>query len=477
VPEPLSAVSANDDDDDAPVRPRKRPSGAAALPDKKPKGPHTEDDSKADERPRKRPTNAAELPDVPRLKADPSTDDADERPRKRPTNAAALPPIPRLKSPPKPTSEATPPNDSEDGGAAENQPRKRPTNAAVIPNNQRREARRLQEDREREQQQRAGGDGTGRPAAGVSDFVKQHYNAVPERGRQWRKTDSKIRGLRSFNNWVKSALMHKCVPRDDGPQPGDGRDENDGGGPRRGRRIKVLDVGCGKGGDLMKWQTHRVETYVGLDPADVSIHQARERYRGMARKSKFIFRADFVVRDCFGQSLEDVGAVRAVGWDRNIRDRWGGGGFDVVSMMFCMHYAFESEEKARTMLLNVAAALRRGGKLIGVIPNSDVLSDHVNDFHRRKSGAPVADDDDDDWDPEKSLDAPAEPRPDAVVRDDDEDGGPLSWGNSIYQVKFPGKLPADGVFRPPFGWKYFYFLEEAVEQVPEFVVPWEAFRG
>ena len=34
-----------------------------------------------------------------------------------------------------------------------------------------------------------------RPAAGVSDFVKQHYNAVPERGRQWRKTDSKIRGL------------------------------------------------------------------------------------------------------------------------------------------------------------------------------------------------------------------------------------------------------------------------------------------
>jgi mRNA (guanine-N7-)-methyltransferase len=347
----------------------------------------------------------------------------------------------------------------------------------VIPNNQRREARRLQEEREREQQ------GGGRPAAGVSDFVKQHYNAVPERGRQWRKTDSKIRGLRSFNNWVKSALMHKCVPRhDDGPlDNGYGGDNHHRNGDYdgRGRRINVLDIGCGKGGDLMKWQTHRVDTYVGLDPADVSVHQARERYRTMARKSRHIFRAEFVVRDCFGLSLEDVPAVRAVGWDRNVRDRWGGGGFDVVSMMFCMHYAFESEEKARCMLLNVAAALKRGGKLIGVVPNSDVLSDRVNECHRMKSGAPAAaDDDDDDWDPEKSLDAPRSPQPGAVVpEEDDETASALQWGNSIYQVKFPGKLPADGVFRPPYGWKYFYFLEEAVEQVPEFVVPWEAFRG
>jgi mRNA (guanine-N7-)-methyltransferase len=373
--------------------------------------------------------------------------------------------VQRLKSPPKPTDpEPEPSNDDEAG-----QPRKRPTNAAVIPNNQRREARRLQEERERQ------GAGGGRPAAGVSDFVKQHYNAVPERGRQWRKTDSKIRGLRSFNNWVKSALMHKCVPRDDGA---DDRDENHDGQYRgRGRRIKVLDIGCGKGGDLMKWQSHRVEAYVGLDPADVSVHQARERYRAMARKSKFLFRAEFVVRDCFGASLEDVPAVKAIGFDRNIANRWGGGGFDVVSMMFCMHYAFESEEKARCMLMNVAGSLKRGGKLIGVIPNSDVLSDHVNEFRRRKSGA-VEVDDDDDWDPEKSLDAPKSPSgAGAPARDDDDEAGPLSWGNSIYEVKFPGKLPVDGVFRPPFGWKYFYFLEEAVEQVPEFVVPWEAFRG
>jgi hypothetical protein len=30
---------------------------------------------------------------------------------------------------------------------------------------------------------------------------------------------------------------------------------------------------------------------------------------------------------------------------------------------------------------------------------------------------------------------------------------------------------------PPFGWKYSFFLEEAIEEVPEYVVPWEAFRA
>lgn len=54
---------------------------------------------------------------------------------------------------------------------------------------------------------------------------------------------------------------------------------------------------------------------------------------------------------------------------------------------------------------------------------------------------------------------------------------PLEWGNGVYRVRFPDKTPEDGVFRPPFGWKYSFFLHEAVEEVPEYVVPWEAFRA
>ena len=46
------------------------------------------------------------------------------------------------------------------------------------------------------------------------DVVREHYNAVPERGREWRKTDSTIKGRRSVHNWIKSCIIQKFSPDD-----------------------------------------------------------------------------------------------------------------------------------------------------------------------------------------------------------------------------------------------------------------------
>lgn len=317
-------------------------------------------------------------------------------------------------------------------------------------------------------------------------------------------TESKIKGLRAYNNWVKSATISKFI--------GDERD------------LKVMDMGCGKGGDLQKWQASRkVALYIGADPADVSIKNARDRYEQMRKRTKGrVFHAEFFVKDCFGERLDEINIVKDVGFDPGVgpgnamSQRWGGGGFDIVTMMFCMHYAFESEDKARGMLRNVAGALKRGGRFIGTIPNSDVLSAKVIEHHKAKGTAVgnsndvdeeddrptfASDDEEDDWDPEKSLDSPKPKENDVDGEadgaapagqdkgkgkdkkngDDNQEEGQVEeegfqWGNSIYTVKFPGKTPPDGTFRPPFGWRYFYHLEEAVE-APEYVVPWEAFRA
>lgn len=372
--------------------------------------------------------------------------------------------------------------------------RKRPGKSALLSAKAQEEARRRQEEKEKEAREEAA-------RRGNDGVVTQFYNSVPERGRDWRVTESKIKGLRSFNNWVKSSTINKFVGSE--------------------RHLKILDMGCGKGGDLQKWQsTRKVALYVGADPADVSIKQARDRYEQMRRRSRHgppLFRAEFYTKDCFGEWLGDIPIIREVGIDRNaepnnaMSQRWGGGGFDMVTMMFCMHYAFENEEKARGMLRNVSGALKRGGRFIGCIPNSDVLSAKVIEHHKAR-GKGVSNtnavteeeddrptfvsDDEDDWDPEKSLDSPtpkeykengtngAEDKGDNEGEDKKENEAEegeaeeegFEWGNSIYKVKFPGKTPEDGVFRPPFGWKYFYHLEEAVE-APEYVVPWEAFRA
>lgn len=105
-------------------------------------------------------------------------------------------------------------------------------------------------------------------------------------------------------------------------------------------------------------------------------------------------------------------------------------------MQFVMHYAFESEEKARTMLMNVSKNLRRGGFFIGTIPSSDAIIEGIKSL------------------PEDSKE----------------------FGNSVYKVRFPER-PTQTVFRPPYGHRYNFFMEDAVENVPEYIVPFEVFRG
>ncbi|KAF4229370.1 hypothetical protein CNMCM6457_006505 [Aspergillus fumigatiaffinis] len=380
-----------------------------------------------------------------------------------------------------PTYRSTSPLPPPRSPTPEDQPRqrKRPGGGARMGLVDRETLRRRQEERDRAQVEEAMRASQGR---GVTDVVRQHYNAVPQRGREWRKTESKIKGLRSFNNWVKSTLIQKFSPDEEFLARFNGTKDwaEDGGVPPvEEKRLLVIDLGCGKGGDLGKWQLapQPVDLYVGLDPAEVSIVQARERYNGMKSgrgnrgRRNPIFHAEFQPKDCFGEWLGDVDIVQQVGIDPNVgpggsvmSSRWGGGGFDVVASMFTIHYAFESEEKARQMLRNVAGCLKKGGRFLGVCPNSDVISARVTESNAKKKERQ------EQAKKEKTDEAPE----DGEVEEDD---GKVEWGNQIYRVRFPVETPEDGIFRPPFGWKYSYFMEEAVEEVPEYVVPWEAFRA
>jgi len=106
--------------------------------------------------------------------------------------------------------------------------------------------------------------------------------------------------------------------------------------------------------------------------------------------------------------------------------------FDVVSMQFCMHYAFESVRKARCMLENVSHWLRPGGAFIGTIPNADQLLQNLESV-------------------------PA-------------DASDLTFGNDVYKIRFE-----DRVHKPVFGHKYWFYLQDAVENVPEYIVKWDEF--
>ncbi|KAJ7219098.1 mRNA capping enzyme-domain-containing protein [Mycena pura] len=246
--------------------------------------------------------------------------------------------------------------------------------------------------------------------AGDVGVVVDHYNTRPEVGVAQRET-SPIIGLKSFNNWVKSVLISRFA------HPALASSKVVGRGSRAGRG-KVLDMGCGKGGDLIKWANARVAEYFGVDIAAVSIDQARSRWQQRRNHS---FDATFASLDCYTEPLTKAFIPAKLATP-----------FDVVSMQFCMHYAFESIQKARCMLENVSRWLRPGGTFIGTIPNAEQLIQNLENL---------------------PPDAPD-----------------LKFGNSVYSIRFE-----DRVHKPLFGHKYWFYLQDAVENVPEYIVKWDNF--
>jgi mRNA (guanine-N7-)-methyltransferase len=253
-----------------------------------------------------------------------------------------------------------------------------------------------------------------------SKVVATHYNNLEEKGLVER-LKSRIFYMRNFNNFIKSMLINEYLQKI--------KDSNQFGTP-----LRVLDMCCGKGGDLLKWQKGRLEnvpsnrftnfiyffipgniTYlICTDIAEVSVDQCKTRYEKITshdppdRKS---FKAEFFTCD----STRD--RLRERFYDPAIE-------LNLVSCQFAFHYCFETPRQAECMLKNASECLKPGGYFIGTIPDA-------NEIMRRQK----------------------------------ESGSEDGFGNDIYKIQFlsdPDDLPI-------FGAKYNFHLDGVVD-CPEFLV-------
>jgi len=131
---------------------------------------------------------------------------------------------------------------------------------------------------------------------GLVPVVARHYNEIEEKGLEARE-DSKTVILRKYNNWAKSMNFNDAM-------------ENLKRAGYTFNSLIGLDLCCGKGGDLRKWEKSRMMKHVVfVDIAEVSLENCKERYEEISRRHEeqrqrrggrgpAFFSAEFIVLDC-----------------------------------------------------------------------------------------------------------------------------------------------------------------------------------
>ena len=138
--------------------------------------------------------------------------------------------------------------------------------------------------------------------------------------------------LNKFHNRAKRALLNEFV---DAPH-------------------RLLDLACGRGGDVHKWLAAGIREVVGLDVSAQSVAEATRRFEATHSDLQYHFSKHDLTRP----------------WTSPKK-------FGVVTCMFALHYFWGSEQDASMLLRTVADALDVGGVFIGIVPDGQRVNECI----------------------------------------------------------------------------------------------------
>ena len=125
----------------------------------------------------------------------------------------------------------------------------------------------------------------------------------------------------------------------------------------------ILDVGCGFGGDLKKWEN--VGANINMcEPNEEALQEAKQRAKNMKIRVNFY--------------LGDIHATP-------VRKH------DVICYNFALHYIFQTRELFSDTLREIKKRMKPGGVFVGIIPDSEQImfktpfSDSHGNFFKLKS--------------------------------------------------------------------------------------------
>jgi mRNA (guanine-N7-)-methyltransferase len=143
------------------------------------------------------------------------------------------------------------------------------------------------------------------------DEIKIHYNKTATNIRH----NDDIGNASKVHNWIKSLLINRFCSYDS----------------------TIIDIGCGRGGDVKKYKKSNVKLIVGIDLSDKSLVQMENRYK----KESILFQLK-CADACAVEFPSDVDAVVA---------------------NFSFHYFFDGRESE--LINKIYKSLKKRGLFLG----------------------------------------------------------------------------------------------------------------
>ncbi|KJP89310.1 hypothetical protein AK88_00972 [Plasmodium fragile] len=173
----------------------------------------------------------------------------------------------------------------------------------------------------------------------VNEEIRKHY----DKKKVILLKKSNIKYIRIFNNEVKRLMILFFVPYGS----------------------KILDLACGHGQDMLKYNTVKNKVYVGLDISKKEIELAKERLsqndvKGLCNHDNFLFLQGDILNNKFFRKWKN----------KNIT-------FDIISINLAMHYVVYNEKSSKKFFKIIENFLESEGLLLATTISTITLADFL----------------------------------------------------------------------------------------------------
>ena len=155
---------------------------------------------------------------------------------------------------------------------------------------------------------------------------------------------AQIKQMRNFHNNVKKQIIHTVCNN----------------------RTSMLDIGVGRGGDILKWHNANIQNVIGIDLDSSYIQEARNRFENSTHSIK---RRNYKFYEYNGS---DINVFLT---ENKLLTK-----FEVISCQFAIHYFFKDQETLTYFLRQVSNMLNTGGYFIGTAMSGN----KIHEFLKRK---------------------------------------------------------------------------------------------